>query len=68
MIKDEKIDLKEFYEIRKDVLQTWPTGGNVSIEEGLKFHRTIPEREALCPGHEPGQEKTPDQGFSPGLG
>jgi methylaspartate mutase epsilon subunit len=43
MIKDEKIDLKEFYEIRKDVLQTWPTGRSVSIEEGLKFHRTIPE-------------------------
>lgn len=43
MIKDEKIDLKELYEIRKDVLQTWPTGRNVSIEEGLKFHRTIPE-------------------------
>ncbi len=43
MIKDEKIELKEFYEIRKDVLQTWPTGRNVSIEEGIKFHRTIPE-------------------------
>jgi len=43
MIKDEKIELKEFYEIRKDVLQTWPTGRNVSMEEGVKFHRTIPE-------------------------
>jgi len=37
MIKDEKIDLKEFYEIRKDVLQTWPTGRSVSIERELNF-------------------------------
>jgi Glutamate mutase subunit E (EC 5.4.99.1) len=43
MIKNEKIDQKEFLEIRKEVLQTWPTGQNVSIEEGIRYHRTIPE-------------------------
>ncbi|MGB9836521.1 MAG: methylaspartate mutase subunit E, partial [Candidatus Saccharicenans sp.] len=43
MIKNQKIDLKEFLEIRKEVLQTWPTGQNVSIEEGIRYHRTIPE-------------------------
>ncbi|MGC8746297.1 MAG: methylaspartate mutase subunit E [Candidatus Saccharicenans sp.] len=43
MIKNEKIDLKEFFEIRKEVLQTWPTGQKVSIDEAVRFHRTIPE-------------------------
>ncbi len=43
MVKNEKIDLKEFYEIRKEVLQTWPTGQQVSLDEAFRYHRTIPE-------------------------
>jgi len=67
MIKDEKIDLKEFYEIRKDVLQTWPTGRSVSIEEGLKFHRTIPEERRFALVMSQARKNT-RPGFSPGLG
>lgn len=48
MLKNEKIELKEFFELRKEVLQTWPTGQDVSIEEGMKFHRTIPEEKRFA--------------------
>ncbi len=48
MLKNQKIELKEFSDIRKEVLQTWPTGQDVSIEEGIKFHRTIPEEKRFA--------------------
>ncbi len=43
MIRNEKLDLKEFFEIRKEVLQSWPTGQKVSLDEGIKYHHTLPE-------------------------
>lgn len=48
MIKNEKIDLNDFQAIRKDVLETWPTGRGVSIEEGVKIQRTIPEEKRFA--------------------
>ncbi|MCR4396753.1 MAG: methylaspartate mutase subunit E [Candidatus Saccharicenans sp.] len=57
MIKNEKLDLKEFYEIRKEVLQTWPTGQNVSIEEGIGLHRTIPEERRFAWAMKKAREK-----------
>lgn len=48
MLKNQKIELNEFSDIRKEVLQTWPTGQDVSIEEGIKFHRTIPEEKRFA--------------------
>jgi len=47
MIRNEKLDLKEFFEIRKEVLQTWPTGQKVSLDEGIKYHHTLPEEKSF---------------------
>lgn len=43
MIKNEKIQLDEFHSIRNKVLESWPTGRGLSIEDGVRLHRTIPE-------------------------
>ncbi|GAV21645.1 methylaspartate mutase subunit E [Carboxydothermus pertinax] len=37
-----KIDLDEFFKKRAEVLATWPTGAEVSLEEGINFHKALP--------------------------
>jgi methylaspartate mutase epsilon subunit len=34
---------KHFMEIRKEVLQMWPTGKEVDLEEGIQYQRTLPQ-------------------------
>jgi len=65
MIKNEKLDLKEFYEIRKEVLSTWPTGQKVNLEEAFKFHRTIQEERRFAWTMK-GQRKKARLFFNPG--
>ncbi|MDI6697591.1 MAG: methylaspartate mutase subunit E [Candidatus Saccharicenans sp.] len=57
MIKNQKLDLKEFDDIRKEVLQTWPTGQKVSLEEAFRFHRTIPEERRFARAMQKAREK-----------
>ncbi|WP_291258830.1 methylaspartate mutase subunit E [Fusobacterium sp.] len=33
----------EFFEIRKEVLSTWPTGKDVNLEEAVRYHKSLPE-------------------------
>lgn len=33
----------EFFEIRKEVLSTWPTGQDVDLEEAVRYHKSLPE-------------------------
>lgn len=33
----------EFFEIRKEVLSTWPTGKDVDLEEAVRYHKSLPE-------------------------
>lgn len=43
-IKNEKISRDEFFQIRKDVLNQWPTGKEVSLEDGIAFHKSLPSK------------------------
>ena len=54
---DKKIPLDEFQEIRRQVLQTWPTGAEVSLEEAVAYQRAYPRPNASpgpCPRPRPG--------------
>lgn len=42
-IRNKRLDDKEFFQEREEVLQTWPTGKEVDLEEAFKYHESIPE-------------------------
>jgi methylaspartate mutase epsilon subunit len=42
-LSNRKLDLKTFRAEREEVLQTWPTGKEVSFEEGVRYQRSLPE-------------------------
>ena len=46
-IKNEKISRDEFFQIRKDVLNQWPTGKEVSLEDGIAFHKSLPSKKIV---------------------
>lgn len=37
-----KIDLAEFYTLRKSVLEGWPTGRDVDLDEGIEYQKAMP--------------------------
>ncbi len=41
-MENRKIEIKDFEKIRKDVLQTWPTGKGICHEDAFKRHRAMP--------------------------
>ncbi len=41
-LKNKRIADEEFQEIRKTVLQQWPTGKDVDLEEGFAYHKALP--------------------------
>ena len=42
-IRNKKWSDDKFYQVREEVLATWPTGKDVAnIEEGIEYQRTIP--------------------------
>lgn len=57
MIKNQTLDLKEFHELRTAVLETWPTGRGVRIEDGLRYHRTIPEEKRFASAMKKARER-----------
>lgn len=38
-----KLSIEKFNEIRQEILQTWPTGHGLSLEEGIAYQKAIPE-------------------------
>ena len=42
-IKNKRLTDDEFYEIRKTVLNQWPTGKDVDLEEAFAFHKSLPD-------------------------
>lgn len=38
-----KLELDSFHALREDVLKQWPTGSAVDFEEGVAFHKSLPE-------------------------
>lgn len=42
LTKTQKIDLSDFHEKRKQVLQDWPTGSEVNLQQGIAFQQSLP--------------------------
>ena len=42
-IKNKRLTDAEFYEIRETVLNQWPTGKDVNLEEAFAFHKSLPD-------------------------
>ena len=42
-IKNKRLTDDEFYEIRKTILNQWPTGKDVDLEEAFAFHKSLPD-------------------------
>lgn len=38
-----KLELDSFHALREDVLKLWPTGSAVDFDEGVAFHKSLPE-------------------------
>ena len=42
-LKNKKLTNDEFYTIRKEILNHWPTGAEVDFEEAVAYHKQIPD-------------------------
>ncbi|NCB38316.1 MAG: methylaspartate mutase subunit E [Erysipelotrichia bacterium] len=42
-MSSQKLCIEKFNEIRREILETWPTGRNLSLEEGIAYQKAIPE-------------------------
>lgn len=43
-LANKKIDWEQFLDIRQQVLQTWPTGQQVDLDEGVMYQKQIPPK------------------------
>ncbi|UCG67131.1 MAG: methylaspartate mutase subunit E [Deltaproteobacteria bacterium] len=41
-IKNKRLTDDEFFQERKEVLEMWPTGGEVDLAEAIDFHKSLP--------------------------
>lgn len=57
MIKNETIDKTGFEATRKEVLETWPTGRGVRIEDGVRYHRQVPDPKRFATAMKNAREK-----------
>ena len=46
-IKNKRLCDDEFYGIRQEILQHWPTGRDVDLEESIAYHKSLPESKAF---------------------
>jgi methylaspartate mutase epsilon subunit len=46
-LKNKRVDDNKFYKIREEVLQQWPTGKDVNLEESFSYHKAIPEHKVF---------------------
>ena len=42
-IKNKRLSDDEFAKVRQEVLGQWSTGRDVNFEEGVAFHKSLPE-------------------------
>lgn len=42
-IRNKKWSDDEFYKVRKEILATWETGKEVDLQDGIDFHKSLPE-------------------------
>lgn len=43
ILQNKRIPDSEFYKIREEVLSQWPTGRDVTLDEAIAFHKSLPE-------------------------
>lgn len=46
-ISNRKWSIKDFNEIRQEILNQWPTGKEVNFEEAVKYHKNLPESQVM---------------------
>ncbi len=46
-IRNKKLSDDEFYGIRKEVMEQWPTGKEVNFEEAIDYHKAMPESKSF---------------------
>lgn len=46
-IKNEKWSLEKFKKVREEVLNQWPTGKEVDLEEAFEYHKSLPENQIM---------------------
>lgn len=46
-IKNKRLPDDEFYKIREEILQQWPTGKEVDLEEGIAYQKSLPEHKVF---------------------
>jgi methylaspartate mutase epsilon subunit len=47
-LKNKKWTHGDFFAVRQDILTHWPTGADVDMEEGFKYHETIPAKKQFA--------------------
>ncbi len=47
-IQNNKITKKEYQDAREGILSAWPTGSGVSIEEGVKYQKNLPDNKIFA--------------------
>jgi methylaspartate mutase epsilon subunit len=47
-LQNKKLTKDEFFQIREEVLNQWPTGAEVDIEEAAQYLKSIPEHKNFC--------------------
>ena len=46
-LQNKRIPDQEFYKIREEVLQQWPTGKAVDLEEAIAYHKSLPDKKVF---------------------
>jgi len=47
-LKNKKLSHDEFFKIREEVLNQWPTGKDVNLEEAAQYLKSLPESKNFC--------------------
>ena len=46
-LQNKRIPDQEFYKIREEVLQQWPTGKAVDLDEAIAYHKSLPDKKVF---------------------
>ena len=46
-LKNKKWTDEEFFKVRKEVLNQWPTGKEVDLEEAVEYLKNVPEHKSF---------------------
>ncbi|HQD40508.1 MAG TPA: methylaspartate mutase subunit E, partial [Bacillota bacterium] len=41
-VENRKLPLDQFFKLRSEVLETWPTGKDVDLEDAIAYHKQLP--------------------------